>query len=430
MVLNLNLMKPDVKIIIGHYIILLAILVSWVNIDMVSPPMSIRILYTILFFAPLLFYSQAIPALVTVFFTVRVNSVAPFGYLPTESLLYLIFLIIAGIFTRNQNSLFKDENRIDRIWIAFILYSTVVTLINLSDKFAFFKYTLIISLLYYFVKSKFSLSLYFASFIVYSLILSIYSYFFSITFELVQYNSFFEEISRSYWTDPNYLGATIGIGTVLSFVYISRLYRPFNSVYMDILSVFTFVASLYTLLQLSSRGALISTAIACILALFMSKVSFLKKTFVTILLLFAAFVFFKMGFFDAILMRISDDSGGSGRMIIWYTGLMNYLDQNIFAIVLGGGSDWSLVLCRKGPLDWSPHNNFLQILFDYGIVGLIMFLIILYRLIAYSKYKRMSFICILYTVLTCMTVCPFQFACFPLFLGFCMCLTKIDRHNS
>lgn len=420
-------MKLDLKIIIGYYMVLLAILISWVNINNVSPSMSIRIAYSLFFFIPLFFYPHTIPAFITVFFTIRVNSVAPFGYLPSESLIYLLFLVIARIFAKNQYKYFLDEKSVNKIAFVFILYTTAVTLLNLSTSFAFLKHALIVSLLYYFVKCKFSISLFFSSFIVYSLILSFYTYFFKLDFEFVEYNSLLQEMSRSFWTDPNYLGAIIGIGTVLSLTYLLKVYRPFNSLYMDLLCLITCIATLYSLLQLSSRGALFSTVPVCIVVLYVSEASNFKKFALTVLICIVAYLFYEMGLYDTILKRMTDDSGGSGRMLIWKSGLNNYYNQNISAIVFGGGADWALVLCRKGWLDFSPHNNFLQFLFDYGIIGLTMFLLILYKLVEYSKNKRMSFICILYVVFSCMTICPFQFPCFPLFLGFCFCLTKIDR---
>ena len=80
------------------YFILLLITLSWTNTDeTVAPNIILRITVTVLLIVPLLKYYHLTPTVIALFSTIRVFSVAPFGYIPTEMYYFLVSIIFVFI---------------------------------------------------------------------------------------------------------------------------------------------------------------------------------------------------------------------------------------------------------------------------------------------------------------------------------------------
>ena len=79
-------------------------------------------------------------------------------------------------------------------------------------------------------------------------------------------------------------------------------------------------------------------------------------------------------------MEISED-GGSGRIQIWYRVYLSYSSGSIFERLFGQGyqSVTRLMLTGRAIL---AHNDYLEILHDYGIIGLVLFSIWLFQVLS------------------------------------------------
>ena len=76
----------------------------------------------------------------------------------------------------------------------------------------------------------------------------------------------------------------------------------------------------------------------------------------------------------------SSESGGSGRLDIWTKVIELQGDSNLTEWIWGHGYGKVLILTGR----WSAHNDFLEVLFDYGIVGTLLYIGIYNQLIKYA----------------------------------------------
>lgn len=72
-----------------------------------------------------------------------------------------------------------------------------------------------------------------------------------------------------------------------------------------------------------------------------------------------------------------DETGGAGRMEIWTEVLKSFQDSSLIEQLFGHGHR------AVNNLSWATaaHNDFIEVLFDYGVVGLIVYLLIHFILI-------------------------------------------------
>ena len=84
-----------------------------------------------------------------------------------------------------------------------------------------------------------------------------------------------------------------------------------------------------------------------------------------------------------------DDSGGSGRTDIWTAYWEHMRQDDILHNLFGRGYNATKLnpTLKNLGLSWA-HNDFLQILFDYGIVGFTIFLIFIAKLFAVARKMR------------------------------------------
>ena len=72
------------------------------------------------------------------------------------------------------------------------------------------------------------------------------------------------------------------------------------------------------------------------------------------------------------LMNISDD-GGSGRTEVWATTIDMITNSDLQAWIFGHGTNGVLY---DSPLGLSAHNDFLEVLYDYGVVGFVPYVLL------------------------------------------------------
>lgn len=172
----------------------------------------------------------------------------------------------------------------------------------------------------------------------------------------------------------------------------------FNSIY-NILLLFPFIFLIQNklhvlmLILLPLSSFVISTKSTCILSAIMVLCYYLYTTFknlkmskkvvfiiIGIALLFLFFQFFN--FSDTILSLQEDlDSGGNGRTDIASRVLDKFFNESsFFEILVGHGSDAIAKALKIG-----AHNDFLETLYNYGLIGIGIFLYFWYNLIKNIK---------------------------------------------
>ena len=133
----------------------------------------------------------------------------------------------------------------------------------------------------------------------------------------------------------------------------------------------------------ASRGALLSMVV--VVTFVLAKNMSLKKAAMIVLL--AVLVFFVSVLFifpnipSSSLERITFeallDDGGSGRTDIWSSGIKNFFDCGLARIFFGHGYGRFGIYTSSGYTELMMHNQFIQQLISYGIVGLIIYLVLI-----------------------------------------------------
>ena len=136
------------------------------------------------------------------------------------------------------------------------------------------------------------------------------------------------------------------------------------------------------------RGGLIALVLGLVTYFFVKEVLFQKKFgkliwFVVILVvLFIVLMIADNAMGNVLSTRLANisEDGGSGRDQVWkatWYMIKTTLDEQI---IFGHGFN---AVLRDSPLGLSAHNDFLEMLYDYGIVGFIPYLVLHFSLIKY-----------------------------------------------
>lgn len=176
------------------------------------------------------------------------------------------------------------------------------------------------------------------------------------------------------YIDPNYFCTSfiIVFGLLLYNIHKSK---------DRILSCFMLIALIIIVVLSGSRGSLVT-----ILLELMAYIVFLNKKHLFKMLLFIVLLFIVLlilynilpenivGRFN-IFNSIKTD-GGSGRLEIWKNMLTIYVNGSFISKFFGYGRESSIVLYKNMTgINYTPHNLYIKILLEFGIVGLFLVII-------------------------------------------------------
>jgi hypothetical protein len=130
-------------------------------------------------------------------------------------------------------------------------------------------------------------------------------------------------------------------------------------------------------LLIASRGGLITTVVI-VSYTFLTRGDLKGKGGLILITGLIFFFIFKYASDFEIFERFGDDTleTGGGRTNIWEDTFDAYSKQDLSLIIWGGGYYHTIFNLSDG---WSTHNNYLEQLYDYGIVGFILLFTILIK---------------------------------------------------
>lgn len=166
----------------------------------------------------------------------------------------------------------------------------------------------------------------------------------------------------------------------------------------------------YTSLVLVTISVILSAKRGALIALFVAgtlwflntdngysiwqKVSRLLKYLLVMMCFIALFAFVASKLDSGLLERMmqfitGEDSSGSGRFNIWKSYIDRIRNDDLLTILLGRGYCSTKFNARYliDHLNWA-HNDFLEVLMDYGVIGLSLLLSIIGQLFHFGKYMR------------------------------------------
>ena len=196
--------------------------------------------------------------------------------------------------------------------------------------------------------------------------------------------------------DPNYLCCYFVFGIANIFQsFISGSKKKYWPLYF-----FELLAYFYVVLFTGSRGGSIAV-LACIIVVSLFSIkpnnppSLIRSAFVLILgllLLYLVYFIMPSNITDRFSIQSFLESDGTGRYLIWDSGLSVFNSSSFLRKMLGYGAGTVRdMFVLYGYRDIVMHNIFLEVLCENGLVGLIIYCLMIVQYFVASLKKRSAF---------------------------------------
>lgn len=384
--------------LLKYYGVLLLLLFTWVN-SMALPSLPLRLIYCILVVFPVVYFRlQWLPVILTTFVTISMNRFAP-SYMPAVPSMITVLLVLVYMVTQGVRI---SNYKVPSFIYIILLWVFCVDLFT-AQKIHYLVFTLlnIILLFRYFVISTQNKELFMHSFVIISLLLSI---------ELLVFGSNFTEayssgdIERVGWRDPNVFSCILGMGVLVSLIKMFQSKSLINS--HNILYALTIIISLIAILKNASRGATLALFVSVILLVAISNFNKKRKFIVIISGISLLILLYQLDVFSTLEARfgLENTETGGERTIIWGVRLNHFInDPDVFHWIFGYGQEYG---CNIGFAEYLGfHSDFVAFFVEYGIIGFLLFIYMLfYPILKAKKNKPIVIAGIVYLVLCSLTL--------------------------
>lgn len=382
-----------------YYLVLHFICLSWTNTAMVAPPIVMRLGITMAVFLPLIKCFWLSPAVIILFVGLRLNSVAPFGYIPQTWLIYELCIIIIAIvhsLLYKKKYLFKFSN----IQISLLVFIFIIDLINFKIFSPIFLFLITLYILYNAIQDKVSLNITMLSSVILTITLSIYYFVFAKDFMEAYYGS---DAERAVWVDPNYFGILLGCGIIISGAYIFSAIKAKIGNFYKLIFVISIILGYITIVLQASRGAVLAITGSLLIQILLSKTKLIYKILILLISVIGIIYLFNSGYFTLLVDRTLGDKTGSGRTEIWAMKFKDWIENPINLL----GCGYQSAFYEFQPLNFDCHNEFLSIVINYGVIGIIITLIAIISLAIRKKEKSFIWSFLYFIGVAFMTLSPF-----------------------
>ena len=384
-----------------YYALLLFLLASRQSAT-TAPSMVLRIAFIAAVIIPALLSKEVCyPAIITMFYTISISGFA-YSYFPYTFILYVIITILITIYLYRKNSF----SMVPPWLLLFAFYFLFIDIISnvesgtLRVQNTVYCLLMIGCFLIIIGREKISaLSQLPLCFAITTIVLSIAFFTNREQYILTEIG----DMERTGWTDPNYFGITIGMGTIIGMKkMLGGAWKNLNIIEKSIfIAAVTF--SVPVLVLNASRGAILSVVVGVVTVLLLSKAKFGWKILFTISALVAIVYLYRNQYFDLLEYRIMNDDGtGSSRTEIWAAKISAFASGSPLKMILGYGHEAGSSISGYAI---GFHNDFIGFLVDYGIIGLGMLLYMLYypiKLALKGSLEKQSVIVLIMYLVTCM----------------------------
>ena len=377
------------------------------------PNFIMRLGFLSAFFVPLLFIDKIYyPSILVCFMTVGTYGFA-YSYLPYEMPVYFAMTVIFVIVQ-------KCKCKVSQISPMFLITLMFLLFRNIIDSFDpqnIFYCVAIIGMFCLVIDKEDNHNvqqclLY--TFIIISISLSLLYF--------LNYDQFVEDydakqgLERSGWIDPNYFSCVLGMGGLSAFIL---LLKDRCRWLMKLLLLFTMIISFITQVILASRGGALAITVSVLILLLFSRIRFTYKIISLGFVICLVIWMYSNGYFQLLEHRIQTDSGGgSGRLDIWEAKMNFFFNHgHLLHWLFGFGYQSGFELAGTEGIGVGFHNDFVAVLCEYGILGLIVFVYWFsypfFRAIKENKIIILSMLTYLFVV--CATLEPISSGALPYF---------------
>lgn len=105
-------------------------------------------------------------------------------------------------------------------------------------------------------------------------------------------------------------------------------------------------------------------------------------SFILIILVVYSFQEYNKTTSNLFINRFDDDNMGSGRVLIWEHTWQMIIDSDLLSLMFGHGYN---AVAFYSSLKSSAHNDFLEIIYDYGVIGFTLFIALIWKLLTFGK---------------------------------------------
>ena len=178
-------------------------------------------------------------------------------------------------------------------------------------------------------------------------------------------------------TDQNVVTFFIGFGAIVALAAAVDLVGRRGRLNQLLVLLLALAPMLYAIMLLASRGVTIALVLAVLAIIGRSVLLDVRKLGVVVLVVAmgAGTVVLPGG--ESLLERfaLEDTDTGNERLPIWEETVEAFTQGNAYALVLGQGFGTSREVVQRGfGALTSTHNAFLQILYEFGVIGIALFI--------------------------------------------------------
>jgi O-antigen ligase len=192
----------------------------------------------------------------------------------------------------------------------------------------------------------------------------------------IEYQRMFEGIPVTTFMNANDFSSAMGVYFIYLYSYCKLQMNKSRFIFLFL--------SLFIIILANSRGVLLSALLAPLVFSLYNKKSVFKTIFLYIILLIMGLVFMHLfnvsGFYlDKYLNVFSSiKNGNRDSSSLYRLNIIVYTLKNLDQLLIGLGPNGSSVFLREFYII-NPHNFFLEILIDYGFLGLTLVVAIFYN---------------------------------------------------
>ena len=377
-----------------YYALLLLVMVTRKD-STTEPSMLLRVLFLLAVVLPT-FMNRSIcfPAILSMFFGIALNGFS-YSYMPYT---YYIYVLITLVFLLFHNRVQYQKHHVPKYLVTIGVYCFFVDFIFGTFKYGISSFNnlflsiviLACFILIVFDNIEMAIAQLPLCFAVSTIVLCVV---FFLGREQFTTSYYLSGLDRTRWTDPNYFGMFLGMGSVSGLLNLfGKDWRSLGAL-EKFIYVAAIVISLPILVLNGSRGALLAIFVALIVLLIISKVKMVYKVLFIAIAAFGIMYLYSNQYFDLLLYRIANDDGtGSYRTLIWKTKLHEYLNGGIINMLFGYGQYGGAKLGISTFRDMVSgevvgfHNDYIGFLVDYGVIGFGLFIyFLLYPIILVEK---------------------------------------------
>lgn len=408
------------------YVVLGVVQALWTNMSS-FPPLPFRLLMIFAVFAPILFNRELVLFAIPFFMILRGQLATDYQYLP-DIRTYIFYIgMLAVVFCIHGKAIKLKNFRCFAPLALFCMYLFIIDILSVQKIGPYVTHIFFGLLLTFFIVKKNDVHILAAALIAACTLLAVY-YILMYDLFLETWNSV-EGLERSGWNDPNYFSILLGMGYMISMLYLLNYLQSDLIIFKKSILIVACLVIFAAVVMTASRAGFLAVSAMSLFSLVKSKPKLKVVLFAFLIIVVFVGVLYKWGVFDTLIYRflVQDNiSTGGSRTIIWKRVCENYYSQPYLSQVFGGGY-WHRAFLSHGH---ETHNEFLAILSDYGLIGLCMYIVILFSMvIGRGRYTKARAMATIYYILSVISLSPFQYVYIVFFLIWIIGLKRVDDAN-